>query len=46
MAIAYNQRRQRRLKNCTARSRRRAAASDLNVPRFLRLPERGDFFRE
>lgn len=35
-----------RLKNCTARSCFSAAARDLKVPRFLRLPVFGSFFRE
>jgi hypothetical protein len=36
----------RRLKNCTARSWRSAAAREANVPRLRRLPVRGSFFRE
>src|SRR3981189_2536667 len=37
---------QRRLKNCTARSCRLAAAKLRKVPRFLRFPVRGFFLRE
>ena len=36
----------RRLKNCTARSCRSAAALVLNVPRLRRRPVFGFFFRE
>jgi len=36
----------RRLKNCTARSCFAAAARELNVPKFRRLPVLGFLFRE